>query len=148
MNFDDYPLDAHTCQFQVGSCKFGRSHFSFFQGNNLILCVPGIVAFIPKNIEPLFFFSSYSLCLNRLSWEFTKKLRPEPICWRAFVFPACFCDSRHAFFYFIRVTIPGTLCRIDFFCKNCISLDWIKRCFDKNACFILADTILKNICLL
>ena len=21
MNFDDYPLDAHTCQFQVGSCK-------------------------------------------------------------------------------------------------------------------------------
>ena len=22
MNFDDYPLDAHACQFQVGSCKF------------------------------------------------------------------------------------------------------------------------------
>ena len=22
MNFDDYPLDAHTCQFQVGSCKY------------------------------------------------------------------------------------------------------------------------------
>ena len=21
MNFDDYPLDKHTCQFQVGSCK-------------------------------------------------------------------------------------------------------------------------------
>lgn len=21
MMFDDYPLDAHTCQFQVGSCK-------------------------------------------------------------------------------------------------------------------------------
>ena len=21
MNFDDYPLDAHVCQFQVGSCK-------------------------------------------------------------------------------------------------------------------------------
>lgn len=21
MNFDDYPLDAHSCQFQVGSCK-------------------------------------------------------------------------------------------------------------------------------
>ena len=21
MNFDDYPLDEHTCQFQVGSCK-------------------------------------------------------------------------------------------------------------------------------
>lgn len=22
MMFDDYPLDAHTCQFQVGSCKW------------------------------------------------------------------------------------------------------------------------------
>ena len=22
MNFDDYPLDAHSCQFQVGSCKY------------------------------------------------------------------------------------------------------------------------------
>ena len=22
MMFDDYPLDAHTCQFQVGSCKY------------------------------------------------------------------------------------------------------------------------------
>jgi len=22
MNFDDYPLDEHTCQFQVGSCKY------------------------------------------------------------------------------------------------------------------------------
>ena len=22
MNFDDYPLDAHACQFQVGSCKY------------------------------------------------------------------------------------------------------------------------------
>ena len=21
MNFDDYPLDAHTCHFQVGSCN-------------------------------------------------------------------------------------------------------------------------------
>ena len=22
MNFDNYPLDAQTCQFQVGSCKY------------------------------------------------------------------------------------------------------------------------------
>ena len=22
MNFDDYPLDDHICQFQVGSCKY------------------------------------------------------------------------------------------------------------------------------
>ena len=27
MNFDDYPLDAHTCQFQVGSCKY-YSHYA------------------------------------------------------------------------------------------------------------------------
>lgn len=30
MNFDDYPLDAHTCQFQVGSCKYNiQSAFTF-----------------------------------------------------------------------------------------------------------------------
>ena len=22
MNFDDYPLDSHACQFQVGSCEY------------------------------------------------------------------------------------------------------------------------------
>jgi len=22
MNFDDYPLDSHICQFQVGSCEY------------------------------------------------------------------------------------------------------------------------------
>ncbi len=73
-------------------------------------CVPGIVAFIPKNIEPLIFFSSYSLCPNHFSWEFTKKIKA----WAHL--PACIHVSRHAFvipgarFYFIRVTIPGTLC--------------------------------------
>ena len=24
MNFDDYPLDAHACQFQVGSCEYSK----------------------------------------------------------------------------------------------------------------------------
>ncbi len=41
--------------------------------------------------------------LSGLSWEFTKNLRPEPIRWRAFVFPGVH------FFYFIRATIPSTL---------------------------------------
>ena len=31
MMFDDYPLDAHTCQFQVGSCKFNISFLYFCQ---------------------------------------------------------------------------------------------------------------------
>ena len=28
MNFDNYPLDAQTCQFQVGSCKYLHSFIS------------------------------------------------------------------------------------------------------------------------
>ena len=31
MNFDDYPLDAHTCQFQVGSCKFLGDYPEFLE---------------------------------------------------------------------------------------------------------------------
>ncbi len=83
-------------------------------------CVPGIVAFIAKNIEPLIFFSSYSLCSNHLNWEFTKNQGPSPFAGMHLWFPACFRDSRpqtltlglcsrRAFLYFIRVTIPGTL---------------------------------------
>ena len=38
MNFDDYPLDAHACQFQVGSCELSKlwlmidvSHLTYFR---------------------------------------------------------------------------------------------------------------------
>lgn len=34
--FDDYPLDAHTCQFQVGSCKYARIVLEHFL--NSIIC--------------------------------------------------------------------------------------------------------------
>ncbi len=86
--------------------------------------MPGIVAFIHKHIEPLIFFSSFSLCSNHLSWEFIKNLRPEPICWHAFLFPGMhFSLCRFAgvllcfpacIFYFVRATIPGTLCRMTY----------------------------------
>ena len=33
MNFDDYPLDAHTCQFQVGSCKYYTHYTAAFYPN-------------------------------------------------------------------------------------------------------------------
>jgi hypothetical protein len=59
----------------------------FFIFLYLLQYVPGIVAFIHKHIEPLIFFSSFSLCLNHLSWEFIKNLRPKPICRRVFLFP-------------------------------------------------------------
>ncbi len=70
---------------------------------NFVPCVPGIVAFINKEIKPRILFSSFSLCSIRLSWEFTKKLRLKPICRQVFVFPG-------VLFYFIRATIPSILC--------------------------------------
>ncbi len=43
---------------------------------------------------------------------FKKKLRPKPICQHAFVFPGVFSWFPAHIYYFIRVTIPGTLCII------------------------------------
>ena len=37
MNFDDYPLDGHSCQFQVGSCKY-RQHARLGSSPIPILC--------------------------------------------------------------------------------------------------------------
>ncbi len=42
-----------------------------------IPCVPGIVAFINKDIELRIFFYLLLLCLNHFSLEFTKNLRPK-----------------------------------------------------------------------
>jgi hypothetical protein len=36
-----------------------------------------------------YFFSSFSLCSNHLSWKFTKNLRPEPIFGMHLCFPEC-----------------------------------------------------------
>ena len=47
MNFDDYPLDEHTCQFQVGSCKLllrssrelkTEKYFSDYDTNETVTC--------------------------------------------------------------------------------------------------------------
>jgi hypothetical protein len=47
------------------------------------------------------FFSLLSHCPNHLNLEFTKKLRPEPICRCVFVFPSTrFLQCRHALVFF------------------------------------------------
>ncbi len=89
----------------------------------LLPCVPGIVAFIAKNMEPLICFLFLLSWFEPLKLGIYKKLRSEPICRHEFViprvllwFPATDLNYRSVFpacvLYFIRVMIPGTLCSL------------------------------------
>ncbi len=74
-------------------------------------CVPGIVALIPKNIEPLIIFLFLLSLYEPLKLGIYQKIKPRAhFSGVLSFFPACF---RVRFFYFIRVTFLGTLCIIN-----------------------------------
>ncbi len=108
----------------MAACVWFHQYFkSSLSANLLLTCVPGIAAFMNKEIKPLIFFLFFGFVQVDNSLKKTKSqariLAYTCIWMRLFEFVSrCLCFPE-SIFHFVKATIPGTQCSLTFVQQSC-----------------------------